>query len=78
MRGAVAPHLFVQTPAGPVQILLLSEHRFLTRHGSQGFGLQAELVPIGSHSVAVFADNADAMARGREIARDHIRWADPG
>ena len=78
VRGAVAPHLFVQTPSGPVQILLLSEHRFLTSHGSSGFGLQAELVPIGSHSVAVFADNADAMARGREIAREHIRWSDSG
>ncbi len=77
VRGAVAPHLFVQTPAGPVQILLLTEHRFLTGHGSSGFGLQAELVPMGSHSVAVFADNADAVARGREIAREHIRWADP-
>lgn len=74
VRGAVAPHLFVQTPSGPVQILLLTEHRFLTSHDSSGFGLQAELVPIGSHSVAVFADNADAMARGREIAREHIRW----
>lgn len=77
VRGAVAPHLFVQTPSGPVQILLLTEHRFLTSHGSSGFGLQAELVPIGSHSVAVFADNAEAVALGREIARKHISWSDP-
>ena len=75
VRGVVAPHLFVQTPAGPVQILLLTEHHFLMRHGSSDFGLQAELVPIGKHSVAVFAENADAVARGREIARQSIRWA---
>jgi hypothetical protein len=79
VRGVVAPHLFVQTPAGPVQILLLTEHHFLMRHGSSDFGLQAELVPIGQHAVAVFAENADAVARGREIARQSIRWAnDPG
>ena len=76
VRGAVAPHLFVQTPDGPVQILLLTEHRFLTSHDSSGLGLQAELVPIGSHSVALFADNPKAVARGREIARQHISWSD--
>lgn len=79
VRGVVAPHLFVQTPAGPVQILLLTEHRFLMGHRSSDFGLQAELVPIGEHSVAVFAENAEAVARGREIARQSIHWAnDPG
>ena len=74
VRGVVAPHLFVQTPEGPVQLLLLSEHRFLTRHSSSGLGLHAELVPVGAHSVAVFADNEAAMARGRDIARQYIAW----
>jgi hypothetical protein len=75
VRGVVAPHLFVQTPAGPVQLLLLSEHRFLMRHESAALGLHAELVPVGSHSVAVFADTEAALARGREIARQQIEWA---
>lgn len=74
VRGVVAPHLFVQTPEGPVQLLLLSEHRFLMRHSASGLGLHAELVPVGSHSVAVFADNEGAMARGRDIARQYIAW----
>ena len=74
VRGVVAPHLFVQTPDGPVQLLLLSEHRFMMRHSSSGLGLHAELVPVGSHSVAVFADTEGAMARGRDIARQHIEW----
>jgi hypothetical protein len=74
VRGVVAPHLFVQTPDGPVQLLLLSDHRFLWRYSSRGLGLHAELVPVGSHSVAVFADSEGAMARGRDIARQFIAW----
>lgn len=73
VRGVVAPHLFVQTPEGPVQILLLTEHRFVTRHSSAGLGLRAELVPVGSHSVAVFAESEQAIARGREIAQQ-VDW----
>jgi hypothetical protein len=74
VRGVVAPHLFVQTPEGPVQILLLTEHRFFKRHSAEGLGLRAELVPVGTHSVAVFADNEGALANGREIARQYIAW----
>jgi len=73
VRGAVAPHLFVQTPEGPVQLLLLSEHRFLTRHSSAGLGLRAELVPVGSHAVAVFAESEQAVARARELAHQ-VDW----
>jgi hypothetical protein len=75
VRGVVAPHLFIQTPDGPVQLLLLSEHRFFTRHSSAGLGLRAEIVPVGSHSVAVFADSEGAVAIGRELARQSIQWA---
>jgi hypothetical protein len=75
VRGAVAPHLFIQTPDGPVQLLLLTEHRFFTRHSSAGLGLQAEIVPVGSHSVAVFANSESAVAHGRELARQSISWA---
>ena len=73
VRGVVAPHLFVQTPEGPVQLLLLTEHRFLKRHSAEGLGLRAELVPVGTHSVAIFADNPAALANGREMAR-LIAW----
>ena len=47
VRGVVAPHLFVQTPDGPVQFLLLTEHRFLIPHSSEELGYHAELVPVG-------------------------------
>jgi hypothetical protein len=73
VRGVVAPHLFVQTPEGPVQLLLLTEHRFLTRHSATGLGLRAELVPVGSHSVAVFAESEQAIARARELAHQ-VDW----
>lgn len=74
VRGVVAPHLFVQTDQGPVQLLLLTEHRFLMRHAAQKLGLHAELVPVGAHSVAVFAESEAAVAKGREIARQSIEW----
>lgn len=77
VRGVVAPHLFVQTPEGPVQLLLLTEHRFLTRHSSTAHGLQAELVPVGTHAVAVFADSEAAVIRGRELARQVVWKDDP-
>jgi hypothetical protein len=74
VRGVVAPHLFVQTSEGPVQLLLLTEHRFITRHSARQQGLHAELVPVGAHSVAVFADSEAAVAKGREIAQQTIEW----
>jgi hypothetical protein len=77
VRGVVAPHLFVQTPAGPVQILVLREHRFLMRHSTSDRGLHAELVPVGSRSVAVFADSEAAVAKGRDIARELVWTPDP-
>lgn len=74
VRGVVAPHLFVQTPDGPVQLLLLTEHRFLVGHSTDKMGYHAELVPVGRHSVAVIGTSKAAVERGIELTNRSIEW----
>jgi len=74
VRGVVAPHLFVQTPEGPVQLLLLTEHRFLVAHATDKLGYYAELVPVGNHSVAVIGSSRAAVELGSELASRSIEW----
>ena len=74
VRGVIAPHLFVQTPEGPVQLLLLTEHRFLVAHATDKLGYHAELVPVGSHSVAVIGSSRAAVEQGSELVRSSIEW----
>jgi len=74
VRGVVAPHLFVQTPDGPVQLLLLTEHRFYLEHSAVKMGYHAELVPVGAHSVAVIGASEAAVEQGIRIARSSIEW----
>ena len=75
VRDAVAPHLFVQTPDGPVQLLLLTEHRFFLAHSAQKLGLRAELIPVGDHSVAVIAASDAAVAQGVRMVHQAISWS---
>lgn len=75
VRGVVAPHLFVQTSAGPVQLLLLTEHRFLVAHSAEKLGLRAELVPVGKHSVAVIGASEAAVEQGIRMVRQTIDWS---
>ncbi|HEY6123519.1 MAG TPA: DUF3379 family protein, partial [Steroidobacteraceae bacterium] len=75
VRGVVAPHLFVQTPDGPVQLLLLTEHRFLMSHATDKQGYHAELVPVGNHSVAVIAATDAAVQQGVRMVRQSIDWS---
>jgi hypothetical protein len=76
VRGVVAPHLFVQTSDGPVQLLLLTEHRFYLPHSAEKMGYHAELVPVGDHSVAVIGASEAAVDQGIELARQSIEWVD--
>ena len=74
VRGVVAPHLFVQTSDGPVQLLLLTEHRFYLEHSAVKMGYHAELVPVGDHSVAVIGTSDAAVEQGIKLARQSIEW----
>jgi hypothetical protein len=75
VRGVVAPHLFVQTPEGPVQFLLLTEHRFLVSHSTRKDGYHAELVPVGNHSVAVIGGSDAAVTTGARLASAAFEWS---
>lgn len=75
VRGVVAPHLFVQTPDGPVQLLLLTEHRFLIPHSAEKMGYRAELVPVGNHSVAVIGASDAAVEQGIRMVNQAFDWS---
>ena len=75
VRGVVAPQLFVQTPDGPVQLLLLTEHHFYLTHSTQKRGLHAELVPVGNHSVAVIAASDAAVEQGVRMVNQSFDWS---
>jgi Protein of unknown function (DUF3379) len=75
VRGVVAPHLFVQTPDGPVQLLLLTEHHFYLTHSARKRGLHAELVPVGNHSVAVIAATDAAVEQGVRMVNQSFDWS---
>jgi hypothetical protein len=75
VRGVVAPHLFVQTPDGPVQLLLLTEHHFYATHSTEKRGLHAELVPVGRHSVAVIGASDAAVEQGVRMVNQSFDWS---
>jgi len=75
VRGVVAPHLFVQTPDGPVQLLLLTEHRFMLNHSAEKLGLHAVLVPVGGHSVAVIGASDASVAHGIRMVNQALDWS---
>jgi hypothetical protein len=75
IRGVVAPHLIMQTEAGAVALLLLTEERVLLRHSTVRQGYAAQLVPVGDHSIAVVGTSDVAVASGAEMASKAIYWA---
>ena len=74
IRGIVAPHFVMQTSDGAVAILLLSKERMLTRHSFEELGYQGEIVPMGSHSIAVIGSSKAAVRQGSELASHSIEW----
>jgi hypothetical protein len=74
IRGIVAPHFVMQTSDGAVAILLLSKERMLTPHSFQELGYQGEIVPMGSHSIAVIGTSKAAVEEGSELASHAIEW----
>jgi hypothetical protein len=74
IRGVVAPHFVMQTSDGAVAILLLSKERMLTQHSFKELGYQGEIVPMGSHSIAVIGTSKAAVEEGSELASRSIEW----
>lgn len=75
IRGAVAPHLIMQTPDGVVAVLLLTNEKLYLPHSSAGQGYRAELVPVGDHSIAVIGTSEAAVEQGAKMASSAIEWA---
>ena len=76
-RSHTVPHLVVQTPSGPVTVMVLAHEQVA---GSQHFneqGYQGMLVPVAGHgSIAVImrgSDSADVQHIADSVARD-IQW----
>jgi len=74
IRGIVAPHFVMQTTDGAVAILLLSKERMLTAHSFEELGYQGEIVPMGSHSIAVIGTSKTAVEEGSQLASRSIEW----
>jgi hypothetical protein len=74
IRGIVAPHFVMQTSDGAVAILLLSKERMLTPHSFQKLGYEGQIVPMGSHSIAVIGTSKAAVEEGSELASRSIEW----
>jgi hypothetical protein len=75
IRGAVAPHLIMQTPDGVVAVLLLTHEKLYLPHSSEKEGYRAELVPVGDHSIAVVGTTESAVEQGAKMASAAIEWA---
>jgi hypothetical protein len=75
IRGAVAPHLIMQTPDGVVAVLLLTNEKLYLPHSSEKQGYRAELVPVGDHSIAVIGTSEEAVEQGAKMASAAIDWA---
>jgi len=55
-------------------VLLLSQEHMFTTHTFEKLGYQGEIVPMGSHSIAVIGTSKAAVERGSELASDSIEW----
>jgi hypothetical protein len=75
IRGVVAPHFVMQTSDGAVAILLLSKERMLTPHSFEELGYQGEIVPMGSHSIAVIGTSKAAVEEASQLASQSIEWS---
>jgi hypothetical protein len=64
-RGHYVPHLVVQTPQGPVTVMILRHEQVSGRRTFREAGMSGLIVPDGGGSIAVLSrqrDNLDAIA----------------
>lgn len=73
-RGHYVPHLVVQTPQGPVTVLILRHQQVSGRRTFREAGMSGVIVPAGSGSIAVLSkDGADLDAVAEQMQRD-VHW----
>ncbi len=74
IRGVVTPHLILQTPDGPVAVLVLSREKPWLPHSFETLGYKARLIPKDGHSIAVVGTSESAVKEGAELAGSAIDW----
>lgn len=73
-RGHYVPHLVLQTPQGPVTVLILRHQQVSGRRTFRAAGMSGVIVPAGSGSIAVLSkDGADLDAVAEQVQRD-VHW----
>lgn len=73
LRGHEVPHLMVQSVAGPAMVLLLSQERVADELALAEDGLRGVIVPVGSGSIAIVAEDPAAVAAVRQRLTAAVR-----
>lgn len=66
LRGRQVPHLTVQSVAGPAMVLLLPDEPLAREQALDQDGLRGVLVPVGTGSIAIVADDPRAVEAVRQ------------
>lgn len=77
-RGHYVPHLVVQTPHGPVTVLLLRHERPGGRRTFQEDGMSGVLVPSGQGSIAVLARGGAGVEQLAQVMQQDVHWLPDG
>jgi hypothetical protein len=75
-RGHTVPHLVVQTPAGPVTVLVLRHERVTQAVQFAEPGFSGTITPFGPGSIAVIGTSPLAVAQVDERMRGAVEWID--
>jgi hypothetical protein len=69
IRGVEIPHLIMQTPEGPVHVMVLSKEHMLMSHSFEELGYQGVMVPDRGQLIAVVGATRAAVTQGAALAK---------
>lgn len=75
-RGRQVPHLVVQSPGGPVTILVLPDEHVAANAAFEEAGYRGVLVPAGRGALAVLTRDASDVEAVAALAQHAIRYED--
>jgi hypothetical protein len=73
-RGQRVPHFVVQTPTGPMTIMLLAHQRVAERMAFSEQGYRGVLLPAGDGSVALLSREGEVPAQLAADIAGAVRW----
>jgi len=74
VRGHVVPHLVVQTPEGPVTVLVMVHEHVQHEVPIADGALRGEIVPAGPGSIAIIGTGAESVAEVRGRVLDAVEF----